>query len=160
MRGVEKVIYLRIQIVDPRDRPLDITAIESIPDVPPALYACKVDSGLNTCFKAKFLCSRLVSFNDEIIHDEAIEVPNDKECQPYLSVLRERGRILIQIIHAKFYYLVSDDSQRDSQRYVHHNVHTNQQKRLRYLCTHALETATSSSRLSHSSFEMINFDDD
>lgn len=74
MRGVGKVVYLGIQVVDPRNRPLDVTAIKSIADVPPTLDACKVDGWLNTCFKTKLLCSRFVSLNDKIVHDEAIEV--------------------------------------------------------------------------------------
>jgi len=71
---VGEAVYLGVQVVDPRDRPLHVTAIESIADVSPALYARKVDGGLNTCFEAEFLRSRFISLDDEIIHDEAIEV--------------------------------------------------------------------------------------
>lgn len=78
MRRMSEAVYLGIQVIDACDRPLDVTAIECIADVPPALYTCEVDGWLDTRFKAKFLCSRFVSFNDEIIHDEAIEVSNNK----------------------------------------------------------------------------------
>lgn len=78
MRRMSEAVYLGIQVINACDRPLDVTAIESIADIPPTLYACKVDGRLNTRLEAKFLCGRFISLNDEIIHDEAIEVSNGK----------------------------------------------------------------------------------
>src|SRR6266404_3153223 len=77
-RKCGKAIYLWIQVVNPRDCLLDVTTIKGLANVPSALYACKVNSGLDARLKAEFLCSRFISLNNEIIHDEAIEVTSDK----------------------------------------------------------------------------------
>jgi hypothetical protein len=74
-----QLVHLRIQVVDSRDRFLDITAIQSFTDVPTTFYACKVNSRLNSRFQAELLSRRLIAFNDEIVHHEAIEIPDKKK---------------------------------------------------------------------------------
>jgi hypothetical protein len=71
--------HLRIQVIDSRDRFLDIAAVQSFTDVPTAFYACKVNSRLNSRLQAELLCSGLIAFNDEIVHHEAIKIPEPKK---------------------------------------------------------------------------------
>jgi hypothetical protein len=71
--------------------------------------------------------------------------------------LQEEKGAAVQIIHAKFCYLVSDDPQRDSQ-----NVFITKRNTVDEGSgsTHALETTTSSNLRSHSSFGMTAFEAD
>jgi hypothetical protein len=74
-----QLVHLGVQVVDSSDRFLDITAIQSFTDVPTTFYACKVNSRLNSRFQAELFGRRLIAFNDEIVHHEAIKIPDNKK---------------------------------------------------------------------------------
>jgi hypothetical protein len=73
------LVHLRIQVVDSRDCFLDVTAIQGFTDVPTTFDACKVNSRLDSRFRAELLSRRFIAFNDEIVHHEAIKIPDKKK---------------------------------------------------------------------------------
>lgn len=66
--------HLRIQLIDPSDGILDISPLNGTPDRHAILYAVQVDLRAETSLMGESLSGVLVAFNDEVVHDEAVEV--------------------------------------------------------------------------------------
>ena len=65
---------LRVQVVHPSDSIPDITALERLSDVHPVLDGVEVDWRVEPSLLAEFLRRGLVALDDEIVHDEPVQV--------------------------------------------------------------------------------------
>ena len=60
---------LRVQVVHPSDSIPDITALERLSYVHTILNGVEVDRAIEPCLLAELFRSRLVSLDDEVVHD-------------------------------------------------------------------------------------------
>lgn len=71
----DDLAYLWIQFVDLFDGRLNVSIVDRIPDVHPLLYRFDIGRWLDVCFSCELVRSRWVSFVDQIVHDDQIDVP-------------------------------------------------------------------------------------
>ena len=78
MEGSSVVTYLRVQIIHPGNGFCNIAALKSFSYVHTAFDAFEIDPGRQVGLAAKLLRRRLVPLDDEVIHNEAVQVPEKK----------------------------------------------------------------------------------
>lgn len=76
----EENTYLRVQVVNARDRILNVAPLQGLTDVHPTLNAIKINWGDHARLPAELLSSGFVPLDDEVVHHQAIQVTvHDKQ---------------------------------------------------------------------------------